>query len=190
MRLQFPHFSQLKTARFVFSLEMPMLWLALISLIAVNILSAKRMRPAYWNKLMTLFTDPLSVPKHMDLGLFLWNEGQQTQATRLVDAAEQLFVTNTIVAKQIPQNPRVLGITTSPLQTLASWQNEKASIARSYDYWKAIAAAKPDYRDAYISLTVLSFRLGKTDEAHAWLAKAQTIDPNSLTVQKLRNYLR
>lgn len=137
-----------------------------------------------------LFETPNSVAKHMELASFFWKENQQSQATRLVDAAEQLFVTGNVSTKQTPQNPRVLGITTSPQQTLASWQDEKASIVRRYDYWKAIAAAKPDYRDAYIALTVLSLELDKTDEAHAWLAKAQTIDPNSLTVQKLRDYLR
>lgn len=175
MKFQFPHFSHRIPSPFFFSLEMPLLWIALMSLIAINILSAQRMRPAYWNKLMMLFETPFSVDRHIDLASFIWKQGNKHEARQLIASAE---------------TGSVLGATTDPKSILAQWEEDANLQNKQYLFWQSVTAQNPDYRDAYIALTVLSFRLGKSNEARAWLVKAQTIDPNSLTVQKLREYLR
>lgn len=122
-----------------------------------------------------LFETPFSVDQHIDLASLLWKQGNKHEARQLIASAE---------------TGSVLGATTDPKSLLAQWEEEATLQNKQYVFWQSVAARNPDYRDAYIALTVLSFSLGKTDEAHAWLAKAQTIDPNSLTVQKLREYLR
>ncbi len=151
------------------------LWTLLIGLVTVNLISAQKSRPIYWNKLMMLFESPFSVPRHIDLAALLWRHGQTQNARQLMASVR-------------PAN--VLGATSNTMTILDQWENETQKIKEQYVFWQSVAASNPDYRDAYVALTVLSFELGKTDEARAWLAKAQTINPNSLTVQKLREYLR
>lgn len=175
MKFQFPHFPLGKPARFVSSLEMFLLWTLLIGIVTINLISVRGERPAYWNKLMMLFETPFSVNRHMDLASLLWKQGNKTEAKQLIASAE---------------TGSVLGTMTDPKSVLALWEKEADERNKQYAFWKSVATAEPDYRDAYIALTVLSLELDRTEEARAWLAKAQTIDPNSLTVQKLREYLQ
>lgn len=166
MKFQFPHFSQLKNARLFFSFEIGLLWASLAALIAVNILSIQKGRPAYWNKLMMLFESPRSVPRSVDLASLLWKQGHKKEARN------------------------VLGVSTDSLQTLAQWEGEAANLEKKYLLWQSIAAAKPDYRDAFVSLSALAYRLGKLDEARSWLTRAQTLDPNSPTIQEFSAFLK
>lgn len=145
---------------------MVFLWTGLAALITLNILSVQKGHPAYWDKLMMLFEAPLSVPRHVDLASLLWQRGDKQEARD------------------------VLGVSTTSLKTLAKWEQEEKKIEEQYIFWQSVAASKPDYRDAYIQLAYLAYQLEKFDEARAWIAKAVTLDPNSLPVQKLRGYLQ
>ncbi len=142
------------------------LWAFLIGLVTVNLISVQKGRPSYWNKLMMLFEAPLSVPRHVDLASLLWQRGDKQEARD------------------------VLGVSTTSLETLAKWEQEEKKIEEQYTFWQSVASTRPDYRDAFITLTSLAYQLGNIDEAHTWLAKAVTLDPNSLPVQKLRGYLQ
>lgn len=166
MKLQFPHFSQLKNARLFFSLEMIFLWSGLAALITLNILSVQKGRPAYWNKLMMLFDSPLSAPRRVDLASLLFQLGNKQEARD------------------------VLGITTTSAGTLAQWEKEEKKIEEQYVFWQSVASAHPDYRDAFITLTSLSYQLGKLEEAHSWLDRAGAIDPNSPVIQKFSTLLK
>ena len=165
MKLQFPHFSQLKTARFFFGLELILLWFSLTALIVINILSLQKGRPAYWNKLMMLFDSPLSAPRRVDLASLLWQLGNKQEARD------------------------VLGATTTSLATLAKWEQEEKKIEEQYTFWQSVTSARPDYRDAFITLTSLAYQLGKLEEANSWLSRAQALDPNSPVVLKLLTLL-
>lgn len=133
------------------------------------------MRPAYWNNLMILFETPFSVDRHIDLASLLWKQGNKEEAKQLIASAE---------------TGSVLGTTTDPKSVLALWEKEADEHNKQYAFWKSVATTKPDYRDAYIQLTSLAYQLKKIDEARAWIAKAVTLDPNSLPIQKLREYIR
>ena len=122
-----------------------------------------------------LFETPFSVNRHIDLASLLWKQGNKNEARQLIASAE---------------TGSVLGVTTDPKSVLVLWEKEADERNKQYAFWQSVTTVKPDYRDAYIALTVLSLELNKTDEARAWLAKAITLDPNSLTVQKLREYLQ
>lgn len=113
-----------------------------------------------------LFETPLSTPRRVDLATLLWQLGNKQEARD------------------------VLGATTTSLKTLAKWEQEEEKIEEQYIFWQSVAAFKPDYRDAYIQLAYLAYQREKFDEARSWLAKAVTLDPNSLTVQKLRELLQ
>lgn len=83
----------------------------------------------------------------------------------------------------------VLGATTDQLQTLARRDEETANLEKKYAFWQTVAAARPDYRDAFITLTTLAYRLGKPEEARSWLSRASTLDPNNQTIQALERII-
>ena len=166
MKFQFPHFSQLKNARLLFGLELTLLWGGLAALIAVNIFFTQKGRPAYWNKLMMLFEAPLSMPRHIDLASLLWQLGNKQEARN------------------------VLGATTTSAGILAQWEKEEKKIEEQYAFWKSVAVKHPDYRDAFVTLTSLSYQLGNLVEARSWLDRVQAINPNSPVIQKFSTILK
>lgn len=64
-------------------------------------------------------------------------------------------------------------------------QAEKESIEREYAFWREVIKEKSDYRDAYLTLTLLAYQLSKFDEGKEYLAQALSLDPNNVTAQKL-----
>lgn len=185
MKLQFPHFPQLKTARFLFGLETMFLWMSLAALITVNIIVSQRSRPAYWNDLMKLFSSPFSVSRHIDLASTLWGHGQRTEARQLMIAAQSLSSPGRTTVTGGGGTINVLGLTTGPAGTLSQWEHEVDLMNRQYAFWQSVVITKPDYRDAFMTLASLAYQLGKRDESKTWLAKAQALDPNDPTLQKL-----
>lgn len=166
---------------------MVILWSSLAALIAINILSLQKGRPAHWNRLIMLFDAPRSVPRYIDLASVLWQQGQKGEARQLMASAQALTRKNrTDTSGSIPN---VLGETTDPQTVLAQWEREAVKFKENYAFWQTVVTAKPDYRDAYITLATLAYQLEKLDEAGAWLIRAQALDPNSPTVQEFLNYL-
>lgn len=174
MIVQFPHLPREKTARLLFSLEMAALWGGLTTLIAVNILSIQKGRPAYWNNLMMLFEAPFSSTRYVDLASLLWKQGYREEARRLMAAAQ----------------PNVLGAATIPLETLSQWEYEARELQERYAFWQSVASERLDYRDAFITLAATAYQLRNQDDARTWLAKAYAIDPNSPTIQEFTKLLK
>lgn len=166
MKLQFPHFSHQISARLLFSLEMMLLWGGLAALVAVNVFFIQKGRPAYWNKLIMLFEAPLSAPRRVDLATLLFQLGNKQEARN------------------------VLGITTTSAGTLAQWEQEEKKIEEQYAFWQSVAIAHPDYRDAFITLTSLSYKMGNLKEARSFLDRVGAIDPNSPVIQKFSTILK
>lgn len=84
----------------------------------------------------------------------------------------------------------VLGAETLPRDVLTAWQHEESALQQRYFFWQSIADAKPDYRDAYITLASLAFKLGKRDEANRWITKALVLDPNHSPSQSFSRFLQ
>lgn len=119
---------------------------------------------AYSDKVFQIFTHPFDALAHEDLAQTLWNSGARKRAG--LELA--------IVAELSP----VLGASTT-----AKAQREAAHMK----YWQDTAANYPDYRDAYVQLAALSYREGSLTQAHAYLLKAQILDPNNAAVNHLVN---
>lgn len=56
-------------------------------------------------------------------------------------------------------------------------------------FWQEQIAAKPDFRDAYLQLVVLHWRLGRDFEADKFLKIALTLDPNHKEALKLQGIM-
>lgn len=140
------------------------LWILLFALIGFNV-SVWITKPlAYSDKVFQIFTHPFSALAHEDLAQTLWNSGARRRASHEF----------TLIAELSP----VLGASTT-----AKAQREAAHMK----YWQDTAANLPDYRDAYVQLAALSYTQGNLTQAHAYLLKAQIVDPNNTTVNHLVN---
>lgn len=190
MKFQFPHFHRVNSARLFFGLEMMFLWISLATLITVNILALRTSRPAHWNELMKLFSSPFSVSRHIDLASLLWRQGQKKQARALMITAQSLSSPGQTTVTGGGGTVNVLGLTANPADTLAQWEHEAAQWEKQYSFWQSVSIAKPDYRDAFITLATLAYQLRNVREAKIWLTQAQALDPNNPTVQKLAQYVQ
>jgi hypothetical protein len=63
------------------------------------------------------------------------------------------------------------------LTQLASRKDEK-ELTRSYEEWKRIVEAKPEYRDAFVMLAWYAKELGKTEEEKIYIQKIIALDPS------------
>lgn len=183
----FPQIPREKTARLLFSLEMAALWGGLAALIAVNMLSIQNGRPAYWNNLMMLLETPFSVPRHVDLASLLWKQGQKAEAKRLMTSAQTLA--DQSQPAQVDQSSNILGATTNPQAILDQWEHEAQELKEKYAFWQRVADTHPDYRDAFVTLTILAYQLEKLDDARAWLTRARALDPTSPTIHEIGKFL-
>lgn len=115
---------------------------------------------------MMLFESPLSVSRHIDLAALLWKLGNKQEARN------------------------VLGATTGSSGVLTQWENEDNKIENRYSYWKSVSVVRPDYRDAFVALTSLSYTMGNLKEARSWLDRASALDPNFPAIQKFSILLK
>lgn len=170
MKLHFPHISRIFTAR-IFSLAgILCMWVVLLALVSFNIFVWITRPLAYSDRLIDVFTHPFAWNAHVALADAFWQNGFKKKAM------EELQLTIELSPKEeIQSNTQVLG----------AWQNEPNRQKQSEDYWQQILASHPDYRDAYVQLAALAYGEGNLTQSHAYLLKAQTLDPNNAAVNRL-----
>lgn len=134
------------------------MWLVLCALAGLNISLWASKPLAHYDKVFQIFTHPFSAVPHDALAQVLVGSGAKRE--------------HAIVAELSP----VLG-TSSKEEA----QREEEALV----YWQNMLTSHPDYRDAYIQLASLSWREGNITQAHAYLLKAQLLDPNNATVNRL-----
>lgn len=71
-------------------------------------------------------------------------------------------------------NQRILGLQTQ-LNT---------DLKTTYD-WEQILAERPDYRDGWIQLSAIYYKLGEKQKAKEAILKAKSLDPNNQTILSL-----
>lgn len=129
-----------------------------------------------------LIRNPDDFQAHLDLAQkFLTNN-------QLAEAEQSLRL-----AQEIPQNnPSVLGQQTSQkLEEL--WQQKHYSdpedIRRLIAIWEKVVEEKPNYRDGWLQLAILHYKLYENDKAKESLQKALFIDPNYEPAKELEKIL-
>lgn len=56
-------------------------------------------------------------------------------------------------------------------------------------YWLELTTKNPTYRDGYIELADIDYRLGDLENARVWIEKARVLDPNSDFIPQLERLL-
>lgn len=183
-RLYFPHFSRLFSASSLARAGTACLWLAAAGLISANATASMFTSSARSNEIIRMLTHPLSWEIHADAGQVLWREGQKTRAMQELLLARELYAPFSAAGNQ-----EVLGAQTPPDQLLLSWKEEPLKEREQESYWLSMAEKYPDYRDAYIQLAQISYREGNLPQAHAYLLRAQLLDPNNETISRLVTFV-
>ena len=141
------------------------LWALLLALISFNVVWRLTKPLAYSDKLIDVLARPFSAPAHESLAQTLTGSHARTLADREL----------TIVGELSP----VLGASTT-----AKAKQEAADMI----YWQHVLAGYPDYRDAYVQLAALTYGEGDIAQAHTYLVKAHSLDPNNATVNRLTDF--
>lgn len=164
-KFQFPLNSRKFSASLASYGQNSLLWAGLTIFLLLNIYAKINLTPAFQKELLQTLQKPFSSLSHETLAYRFWQQGLITAAQRELGLAN------------------VLGASTEDEKIAWAAEPEKARAA--YDYWKSVVAAKPDFRDAFVTLAATAYQLGNFDEARAWLIRAQTLDPNSPMAEDL-----
>ena len=107
------------------------------------------------------------------------------------EAEEALQLAQNLQVKNSP-NSKVLGETTNS-QIQALWQEkhyaDPQDIKKLITLWEKIVAEKSNYRDGYLQLALLNYKIYENQKALESLKKALEIDPNFAEARKLEKLL-
>jgi tetratricopeptide (TPR) repeat protein len=59
-----------------------------------------------------------------------------------------------------------------------TFKSERDLVYKEIEYWKNVISQKPDYRDAYLKLAILEYKLGDKNESKLYLEKSLILDSN------------
>jgi len=129
-----------------------------------------------------LLNNPYDFKSHLALAEKLLDNNQFEEAEQALLLAQGLQITNSA-------NQKVLGETTnSQLQEL--WQKkhyaDPKDIKKLINLWEKIVAEKPNYRDGYLQLAILNYKIYENEKAEEYLNKALAIDPNFEPARELK----
>lgn len=168
-------------SRLITWFERPLLWLGLAAFVGLNLWAQMTIQQPIRAKAIGALLSPWATNLHLDLAQLYWRAGLSAR-TR-----QELAVAQAIPAATLKQN--ILGATTAPLALLQNWEAEPARVAADYLLWQRTLKEKPDYRDGYLVLATLAYRLGRISEAKTNLDKALLLDPNFAAGQQLQQLL-
>lgn len=177
----FPHFSRLFSAPFPGWLAKAHIWIGIGILYSVSLWMVQTGRISYLPQRLAILADPYSPEPYVRFAFLLKNDGDANKAKK------QLFIAQDTLQRPplpfplnlTPISSSVLGMYATPNDIIVSWRKEEEARLYAYQYWKRVAFEKPDYRDAYITLAVLLYQLGKIDEAKIALDRVFVLDPNN-----------
>lgn len=96
--------------------------------------------------------------------------------------AQQLFVTNQFVHAQTEAK---LADNTEMLQKIQEAENQSEDVQKQVIFWQKVVRTLPNYRDGYLKLAILNWKLYRPFEAKKYLDIALGLDPNNEVVKKL-----
>jgi hypothetical protein len=113
----------------------------------------------------------------LSLARWYWKNDQKTQAKRETDIVKDML--NITSMPSTNYNNQVLGAMTSKLEeTLLAFNPTPQKTNTEESFWKKIIEERPDYRDVYIILALLSYDRKSLSEAVFYKNKVLSLDPN------------
>jgi tetratricopeptide (TPR) repeat protein len=82
-----------------------------------------------------------------------------------------------------------VGVVSKTWLNYQSMVERQVHIEETISYWKTVVNKYPDYRDGYFRLSVLSFQVGRDEEAKLYLQKVFALDPNFIEWDELASRL-
>lgn len=76
------------------------------------------------------------------------------------------------------------------LQQKQDLDSKRSKILSQIQVWQEIVGKYKDYRDGYLTLAILEYRLGDSDKARLYLKQTLSIDPNFGKARDLEKILR
>lgn len=132
-----------------------------------------------------LVKNPNDFAAHLILAEEYLKNNQFDKAEKELLTAEQITILGY-------SDARVLGeAADSTLKSL--WQKKQESdpedIEKLIKYWEQIISEKPDYRDGYLQLALLHYKLYENEKAKEYLQKALELDPNFEPAREIEKML-
>jgi len=172
-RLKFPQISRIFNAKPVKIGVKFLVFAVLAGFLIINLLPLPSFDLfAFEQAKITVMLFPKDISIHLILAQEYLKRGD-------VEALErELLLSQELVEKNPPSTPSVLGEALSPIKILEKIKNEPQRIGQEISYWENVVSQKPDYRDAYLQLAILNYRIYKNEKAKEYLKRAREIDPN------------
>lgn len=134
---------------------------------------------------VAVMLSPNDLSSHLILAREYLKRGGMEEVERELLLAQELAGRN-----KEATNYSVLGTSLSPLEILAKLRSEPQGIRDEIAFWEKIIAEKPDYRDAYLQLSILNYQIYENEKAKIYLKKVLDLDPNFESARKLEEVLR
>jgi len=133
-----------------------------------------------------LLQNPNDFQTHLALAEKLLDNNQFQEAEQTLLVAQQIKILG-------DKDTKILGEkTNSKINEL--WQREYYSnpkdIKRLISAWEKIVQEKPNYRDGYLQLAILNYKIYENEKAKEYLNKALEIDPNFEPALELQKIIR
>lgn len=78
----------------------------------------------------------------------------------------------------------------NPPKKVALETGQREKIQKEIVFWQKTTEGFPGYRDGYLKLAVLNWKIYQTDEAQKFLQKALEIDPNNETIKRFKEMIK
>lgn len=129
-----------------------------------------------------LIRNPNDFGAHLQLAENFLENNQLEEAERSLRLARQHLGGEMILGEQVNTKLNEL------------WQQKRYSdpkdIRRLISAWEKIVEEKPNYRDGYLQLAILHYKLYENDKAKEYLNKALDLDPNYEPARELEEIIR
>lgn len=127
--------------------------------------------------LLEVLKNPYDLEARLALARWYWQNGQKTEAKREIEIVKDMLGITTMPSTN--SDSLVLGAMASKLEdTLRSFNPVSQKINSEESFWKKIVEERPDYRDGFVILALLSYKRTSLAEATAYKNKALSLDPN------------
>lgn len=107
-----------------------------------------------------------------------------------IEEAEEELVAVSSIQPSTDSKQQVLGLSSRLDELWLRWQEKKPEeVEKLIAEWEAIISEKPDYRDGYLQLALLHYKLYENEKAKEYLQKALELDPNFEPTKELEKFL-